>query len=58
MGEVFRCALGFGVPWLREVVTGLSLRRHVFEPRPLVDTVALAHSFLRFFNSLLLTILQ
>lgn len=39
--------LGFGVPWLRGVVTGLSLGRHVFEPRPVVDTVALAQSFLR-----------
>jgi len=37
---------GFGVPWLRGVVTGLSLRRQVFDPRPVVDTVALAQSFL------------
>jgi hypothetical protein len=45
LDAVFRCTLGFGFPWLSRVVTGLSLRRHVFEPRPVVDTVALAQSF-------------
>jgi len=40
-------ALGFGVAWLRGVVTGLSLRGHVFEPRLVVNTVALAQSSLR-----------
>jgi len=47
LDEVFRCSAGFGVPWLSGVVTGLSLRRHVFESRPVVDKVALAQSFLR-----------